>query len=121
MKLNADQQFFFNHAGHSYNPAKETMEQGRERGARNLAAAEGIARNAGVSFVWQVDADSSEPDMHPLYECLAYDAAGKVCGSLSAVEFGPDSSPQSSDYRRVVEAEIAAEYVNGTMQPANRS
>lgn len=117
--MNAAARFFYVNAGYSYNAATETAEQGRERCARNLAAAESIAREAGVSFDWRVDHDcDSEHGLHPLYECLAYDCAGKVVASLHAIDFGADGSPHSSDYRRVVEAELADEFVTRTIEAA---
>lgn len=125
--LNADQQFFFRHAGYSYDPATETPEQGRARCARcamDLAAAEAFGRAAGLSFDWSVDpyVDSSDwsddPEPWAQWQCLCYDAAGNVCQSLHAVDFGRDGSPWSDPYRRVVEAELAAEHMAETMQAA---
>jgi len=114
--MNADVKFFYTNAGYSFDPKKETAEQGRERCAINLAAAEGIARNAGVSFAWSRDIECSAEDQCEEWQCLAYDAAGNVCGSLGAVDFGPDAGPYSSDYRRVVEAEIASECLDTILQ-----
>jgi len=67
--------------------------------------------HAGVTFEWRIDADSDSSDWcndepWQLWECIAYDAAGNVCGSLSAVDFGRDGSPHSDDYARVVQAEL---------------
>lgn len=121
VELNADARFFYDNAGYSHNPNTETAEQGHVRSALSLAAAEGIARNAGVSFEWSVDegTDSSEfsnkRPWYDLYVCIAYDAAGNVCGSLGGIDFGRDKGPRESDYRRVVEAELAAEYVDQTL------
>lgn len=118
-------QFFFEHAGSSYNPARETPEQGRERCARNLAAAEGIAREAGVSFAWSEDPDVDSSDWrddckpYATWECVAYDAAGNACGSLGGIDFGPDGSPYGDNYRRVVEAELAAECVDEILADTN--
>lgn len=122
--MNADVQFFFDHAGYSWNPATETEQAGRLRCAENLAAAEGIARAAGVSFDWTIDPDidssdfSDDPEPWALWQCVAYDAAGSECGCLCGVDFGRDGSPHADDYRRVVEAEIAAEYVDATLKAA---
>lgn len=115
--------FFYEHAGYSYNAATETAEQGRERCARNLAAAEGIAREAGVSFDWSIDTDAdssefSDDEPYALWECVAYDCAGNIVASLHAIDFGPDGSPHASDYRRVVEAELADEYISRELEAA---
>lgn len=115
--------FFAEHAGYSYGPG-ETPEQGRERCARNLAACEGIAREAGVSFAWSIDPDSDSSDWrddcdaYAVWQCLAYDCKGQCVASLHAIDFGPDGSPYASDYRRVVEAELAAQYVDETLNHA---
>lgn len=106
--------FFYQHAGHSYDPKTETKAQGRWRCARALANAERWASESGVSFAWQVDPDCDssefcdEKPAWPLWCCIARDADGKVIGSLGAVDFG-DGEPWGDNYRRVVGAEIALE------------
>jgi hypothetical protein len=113
--------FFWAQGGYSYTPGKETAEQGRERCARNLAAAEGIAREAGYTFDWETDCfDSSEwsdkrPNW-PQYVCLMRDLTGKVVQSLCGIDFGEDASGPYGDYRRVVEAELASEEVSAVLR-----
>lgn len=106
-KLSAEAQFFYDNAGYSYGP-NETAEQGRTRCAMNLAAAESIARAAGVSFEWVRDADADEADQ---WGCKLHDAAGTVQQSLWGIDFGPDGSPYGDNYKRVIEAELASEHV----------
>lgn len=116
MSLTKAQQFFYREAGYSYDPAKETERQGRERGARRLAKAEREAREAGLRFVWETDTDgcigctcesngckcfTEEP--HECLVCLAYDAEGTLAGSMGGV------CEPTQAYRRVVEAELALE------------
>lgn len=107
-------QFFHKHAGFSFDPAKETRAQGRSRCAKALVNAEARTRDLGVCFHWEEepawDSDRSgiEHDA-PLWCCTAYDLAGSVIGSLGGIDFGPDSNPFGSPYRRIVEAEIALE------------
>jgi hypothetical protein len=109
-----DIQFFHDQAGWSYDPAKETREQGRMRGARALAKAEAEAKTAGYSFEWSLDGgDSSEwtksrKPATPTWQCLCRDTAGKVCGSLCGIDF-VDKEPWGQPYKRVVEAELALE------------
>lgn len=113
--------FFYEHAGYSYDPATETQDQGRQRGARILARAERKARQQGYYFVWGYDGrDSSEwianntdggqnRNPWPTWQCLAYDANGHVVASLHGIDFGRDREPWGDPYRRVVEAELALE------------
>ncbi len=113
--LTADQQFFFDHAGYCHDPRTETRKQGRTRGAIILAAAEARGRAAGLSFAWSVDPDidSSEwSDNAPAWaawQCTCHDAEGVIRQSLGGVNFGRDGAPWGNPYRRVVEAELAAE------------
>lgn len=107
--------FFFDKAGRSYNPKTETETQGRMRGAEALAQAEMRARDEGYSFHWieDTDADRSGVDHEsPLWLCMLRDATGHgVVGSLGGINFGADGEPWGDDYRRVVEAEMALEYL----------
>lgn len=115
LKLSADAQFFFDHAGYSYRP-DETREQGRTRCALNLAAAEGMGRAAGLSFEWVSDTDSDEPGH---YGCICHDSEGAVTASLWGIGFADDGTPWDGDpYRRVVEAELAAETIGEILETA---
>jgi len=111
--LTPDEAFFYEHAGSSHDPKKETEQQGRERGARNLAAAEAAARRNGFSFEWSVDEDldSSEfSDARPpwkLWVCVARNGQGRIIDSLSGIDFGRDGDPWGQPYKRVVEAQVA--------------
>ena len=113
--MTPNEQFFYENAGYSYDPATETQEQGRVKCAKSLAQAEQLALSAGVAFEWQIDqfinsSDfSDDPEPWELWECVAYNADGNVIASLSGIDFGRDGSPWSSNYRRVVEAELATE------------
>ena len=111
-------QFFRRHAGYSYDPATETPAQGRARCARSLADAEEWARDAGLSFAWEIDdVDSSEwsydPDPWAQWCCIARDASGAAVASLGCIDFGRGRDPWSDSYRRVVEAELASEVYHG--------
>lgn len=120
-KLSAAARFFYVNAGHSYTPSKETEEEGRVRGALNLAAAESLAREAGYSFEWSTsDIDSSdytdETPAWPLYDCIMRDINGKVVQCLGACDFGKDADGPFGDYRRVVEAELASEEIDTVLE-----
>lgn len=110
-------QFFLQFAGWSYDPKTETKLQGRQRSAQLLANAERSASDAGCSFAWEIDQYGSprdwNPDVehYPVWECIMRDGAGEIVGALCGIDFGPDCSPWGDTYRRVVEAELAAEWV----------
>ena len=109
----ADEQFFYDHAGFSYNPDTETPDQGRERCAIQLALAERIARSAGAFFIWE---DDWLVGSHLSEFGDAYDKEPTTCEwcglylpeqphpliSLGCIDDADD------DYRRVVQAELAA-------------
>ena len=109
------EQFFYEHAGYSYRPDKETQDEGRLRCAAAYAIAERLACEAGYSFHWSIDQDidssdwSDDPDPWQLWECVMRHLNGDVCASLSGIDFGRDGKPWSDPYRRVVEAELASE------------
>lgn len=117
MSLNTVQKFFYKHAGSSYQPAVETLRQGKERGARKLARAERYASDHGCTFQWSIDpyVNSSEfSDERPawaLWICTMRNSFGDVVESLSGIDFGSDGEPWDQPYRRVVEAELALEYI----------
>lgn len=124
--------FFEQHAGFSYDPENETEDQGRARCAKELAAAEARASEEGYSFHWAPDTDVLSSDWiednedggrnrdpwHTWF-CIARDAEGSVRAALSGIDFGRDRGPwgytdrlgrrYGHHYRRVVEAELAAE------------
>jgi hypothetical protein len=118
--LNDDQRFFFDHAGYGYNPATETPEQGRTRCAIALEVAERSVRNLRhaepIAFVWEVDPDidSSEYDdsekPYALWQCCLM-VNDTPANSLHGIDFGRDGSPIGAAYARVVEAELAAEWL----------
>lgn len=107
--------FFLSHAGYAYDPKTQTPLQGRRECAKNLAYHEKRARDAGCSFVWEVDPEinssdfSDDPNPWQLWQVVARDAEGHVFASLGGVDFGRDRDPWMDPYRRVVEAELACE------------
>lgn len=106
--------FFFDNAGYSYDPKKETELQGRRRCAKAYAEAEARAIAEQVDFEWIVDpgVDSSEfSDEKPawkLWGCMMR-RNGRVCQSLWGIDFGRNGEPWNDTYKRVVEAELACE------------
>lgn len=114
-KLTTDQAFFFENAGWCFDPLKETREEGRTRCALNLAAAEALARESGLSFQWTEDRYGAPNE----YGCILFDSQGNAGPSLWAIGFRDDESPWGGDpYRRVVEAELAAEFFGELLEAA---
>lgn len=107
--------FFLASAGYSYNPKTETPMQGRIRCAQMLAHHERRAREAGCSFEWTIDPDSTSADWTDddspwqAWQCVARDSEGAIFASLHGIDFGHDGEPWGDPYRRVVEAELAGE------------
>ena len=114
--LTPDQLFFYLNTGYSYSP-NETAEQGRIRCARQLAEAEEIGQRLGYIFEWEVDecpdlSWMSDEDREQEHEVLCarivdpenprYSLAS-LCGITDA----------DSNYRRVIEAELASEAIAG--------
>jgi len=129
--LSKTEQFFYEHAGWGYDPAKETSNEGRVRCAKELALAETWARENCYSFSWEYEqespqsvfgkpcpkkgkcADAKCPYAHydPKNEFFVAEIwdnseTPEVVGSLGMIE------APSKEYRRVVEAELAHEIMN---------
>jgi hypothetical protein len=108
-------EFFYEHAGYGYDPAKQTEDEGRRESAQRLADAERWASDEGYSFEWEVDQDidSSDFDDSPepwaLWVCVCRNLEGEVTASLCGIDFGRDGEPWGDYYRRVAEAELALE------------
>lgn len=110
--------FFYEHAGYSYDPKTETPEQGRRRGAKELAKAEEWAKGHGYYFEWEQEGepwstflDGTEVDIDDVSDIVwvvMRDDEGKVVQSLGGIIEGHDERANRR-YRRVVEAELALE------------
>jgi len=111
------QQFFYEHAGWGYNPAIETEEQGRRRGAADLALAEDQAKERGWCCRWEIDPEitsedfSNDPEPWELWCCTLLDDNGEMIEHLGGIDFGRDGDPWHDHYRRVVEAELAHQHI----------
>lgn len=114
--MNKQEQFFYKHAGFSYDPKTQTPEQGKAECAKALADAETLATAHGYSFEWTEDSECSAADFrddtdYALWCCIMRNDDGDVVGSLRGIDFGPGGEPWGNDYRRVVEAELALEHM----------
>lgn len=109
-------EFFYEHAGFSYDPKKETATEGHLRGAQGLAEAEAYAKAHGWYVGWVDDYDSRDADRDtewadwPHYHCELRDAGGHHLASLGGIMFAEKGDWLDGDpYARVVEAELFAE------------
>ena len=121
INLTDQERFFYEHAGWSYDPKRETPEEGRAHCAIALAAAERDAQTKGWYFEWEYDdscagcdcGDSKCPcfrskgrvtNYHRPFFCSVYDApGGNMLGSLHGI------CEPTPEYRRVIQAELALE------------
>lgn len=116
--------FFYEYAGCGWDEKKETPAAARNRNAHALAKAERDARDHGLSFSWRIDPEITSADWSdeiPAHEtwlcCLHTEDAGDdqpshIAGSLGGIDFGAGGEPYGAAYARVVEAELALEYLN---------
>ncbi len=111
-----DAEFFYKHAGYSYDPKNETKEEGKRRGAKALAEAYAWAM-ANCVIEWREDdADRSwlkEGDNRPLFGCILsrLDEDREENGeseSLWGIDLGPTGNG-CDYYKKVVVAELALE------------
>ena len=107
--------FFYANAGYGWNPKKETQEQGRMRCAKALARAERKASIAGYSYLWELDGMTNrewtdEGEETPTWQGRMFDADGVCVAGLYGIDFG-SGEPWGNPYRRVVEAELALEWL----------
>lgn len=103
------EKFFYKNAGFSYDPKRQTPEQGQRETAARLAHAEATAKANGWYTEWEDDPhggmyidEDDDPDQR-FYSAVLYDEDGKMLANLGGID--TDDMP----YRRVVEAELALE------------
>lgn len=115
LPLTTEEQFFYANAGYSYDPLTETPEQGRQRCARVLAAAERRLKT-GPYFISvipdDVPWDGDVPYDGPLWIVQLWSVGASseahLIGSIGGVATETDTDP----YIRVVSAELASEYID---------
>ena len=112
-KMTGAEGFFYNHAGF--------VRGKRRQGAESLAHAESVATSEGWQVEWRHDdsgyLDTRNDDVPPTEVLCAVltDAAGNVLASLGCIGDPSDS------YRRVVEAELAAEALDRAEELTKRA
>jgi hypothetical protein len=114
-QLTVDQFFFYQHAGYSHNPKTETAEQGRLRCAVELAEAEAIGQRLGYEFDWEGDSDPdlswmSDDEREQEHEVLCCRIPDPDNTRYSLASLCGITDPDSN-YRRVIEAELASEAI----------
>lgn len=105
--------FFYDNACWSYDPSRETAEQGRLQSARSLARAEARRKSESAWVTWEQDDIPFDDDVHGpdeygfiaiLWRYNPESDAPEALASLGMVDAEP-----GHPYRRVVEAELALE------------
>ncbi len=114
-QLTRDQFFFYQTAGYSYDAKTETPDQGRLRCAVELAKAEEYASNLGWEFEWEWDSDPdlswmSDEEREQNHEVLCCRIPDPDNTRYSLASLCGITDPDS-DYRRVIEAELASEAI----------
>jgi hypothetical protein len=111
--MNKAEDFFYEHAGYSYDPKRQTKEEGRIETAALYARAEKTAKENGWYCEWEYDPDGGssageydEPDQI-YYSARLYNEEGEVLASLGGID------DNTMPYKRVVEAELAVEALAG--------
>ena len=110
-------EFFYTHSGYSYDPKTETAQQGRYRCAKAMRDAEQRALAMGARFDWDIDPDidssdfSDDPNPWPLWVCYAW-LGDDIAASLGGIDLGRNGEPVRDPYARVIEAQLACEFVD---------
>lgn len=118
MSLTALEKFYYENAGYSYDPATQTPDEGRMETARNMASALCLTLGDGGVFRWE---DDWAVDHGREFDCYVDGGPetcewaglyidGKLVASLGCVDDADDG------YRRVIEGELALEYVQGVLE-----
>lgn len=109
--MNERTQHFYDHAGWSYDPTKETSEQGRRRNARMLAEAELWFMDSVAECDWDIDYDADRSGVEhsePLWRCHVWHGdEHEYLGGIDLGECWDDDNAKA--YKRVVRAELAAQ------------
>ena len=106
------EQFFWDHAGYSHDPKKESRWQGRIKCAKELAAAWTEFLNEDACVTWEIDPDitshdwedSSKPERPTLIATLY--CGKEIVGSLGGIDIPGSGDP----YAKVIEAELWQEF-----------
>ena len=116
--LTALERFYYENAGYSYDPATQTPDEGRMVNARNMVSALRLTLGEGGVFRWVPDWVTDHEREFDCYvdggpetcEWVGLYVDGELVASLGCVDDADD------DCRRVVEGELALEYVQGVLE-----
>jgi hypothetical protein len=118
--MTEEEQFFYEHAGWGYFQGKETPEEGRLSGARELARAEKASKDRGWWVEWRQDDMPFDDDVHDpneygyiavLFCTVPFSGGREPLDSLGAID-AEDGDP----YRRVVAAQLALEALTASSE-----
>lgn len=116
MSYNDNVRFFYENAGASWNPATETPEQGRQRGAERLAQVEAWGQRSGYWFgvgidpdpMWDDDVERETTD-YDQYIVALYSTTGERVATVGSIDIGPDVDPDWHPHIRLIKAELLFE------------
>lgn len=116
--LTDSEQFFYDHAGCSFDPSRETASSGLTRNAILLASAEEHAKREGWDVEWDID---PEADIIPTANYFVSGAEqwtatlrnldGEPLANLCGIDLGHNAVPETDPYARVIAAELATEAI----------
>jgi hypothetical protein len=119
------EQFFYDHAGYSYDPEREKRTSGKTRTAILLANAERKARRRNWLYEWSIDPNAEITPGDGYYvsgaahwTVILRDIDGVTLGTLGSIDLGfahgdcgEPKQPENDPYHRVVQAELAFEAI----------
>jgi hypothetical protein len=110
--LTAAEEFYYEHAGWSFDPALETSGSGRTRNAILLAQAAEWLAESDAEVHWMPDDDQEaargDGEEGTLWVAVLYNGGQHVLASLGGVGFS-SGAPWGAPHAKVVEAELAVE------------
>lgn len=112
--LTANEQFFYDNAGYSYDPKTETAEDGRKRMARELAAAEDAMKKGPYFISVERDPEPYDGDMPydgPMWIVELMSVKGSTESELVGSVGGVACYEETDPYIRVIGAELAREHL----------
>lgn len=130
-ELSPSEKLFYENAPYSYNPKKETEEEGRLRCAREAASAEAEAKRRGWSVEFERDGTilgeqegvfdvilhpaTFRGDTYDGYDARLLDSEGRILAALGGVTFS-ENTDNSPDERRLIMTALAQEVIDAEIK-----
>lgn len=118
LRLEKEAKFFEENLGSVQLETAEKSLQQLKRRARQLANAEILAFDLGLTFHWSIDNGTDSRDWSdelPYYKawvCEARDRKGSSVDFLGGIDFGNGGEPWGNPYMRIVQAEMAERFTS---------